>query len=364
MDAEAARVWIEYRSAVEDLYPGAERWGLENVDDASLEDVIRLSEEIEQVCLGAIEAGDEEDATTALILSAAVDANVAADAMVVGFEGLPERDEGMREEALALIESEPLEEGEERPSLRELLLLGDEVFRGEAAAGGAAPPSLARERAQQAVADVVKTASPAASGFALGALTFGGGDLLGLLGEVDLLRDLATRGMRLAHRAAKLAHKAIEKMVNALVGVVPITAGVAGLASTKLDEFLHGTFGGFTERLARSITRAERAETRLDGLLPTGHPELSESKLAKLSTDLDKLERSYEKRIKCARALRTALRVFGPPLCGAPPCVGLAVLAGLNATGLACVLYSLAVRLDNAPGLRTQGIVTVVETII
>lgn len=363
MDAEAEKVWTDYRKAVKSLYPN-ESWGLENVDDGSLEDVIRLSGEIERVCLIEIEAGDDEDVMTALILSAAVDANVAADAMVVGFEGLPERDEGMRDEALALVESESLEEGEERLSLQELLLLGDEAFLGEAAAGGAAPPSLARKRAQQAVAGVVKTASPAASSFAFGALTFGGGDLLALLGEVDLLKDLAARGMRLAHRAAKLAHKAIEKMVKALVGVAPITLGVGGLASTKLDEFLHGQLGGFTERLARSITQAQRTEARLDGLLPTGHPELSENELAKLSTELDKLEGVYEKRIKCARALRTALRIFGPPLCGAPPCVGLAVLAGLNATGLACVLYSLAVRLDNAPGLRTQGIVTAVGNII
>lgn len=357
MEEWIGELWREYHREVIKLYETPSEWMLgDGLTKESLSEVVRLADQIDGACSAVMGDGDDEEAPTALIASAAVDANVAADVLVATFDDGGDVDQGLYEEALALVGSEGPPPGSERSSLRELLLAGDEAFLGEAMEG-AAPPVDARERAQQTIEELLKRATPAAGGFAVGTVTFGGGELIALLGHVEVLKQVAETAQSLFYKGLALLRRAIRKLMKALGGLASFAEVGGTFAAGELVNALHEQIGRLELRAVRKITRADQAEGELDRLEPR-LARMDAGRLRSLSSQLDEMCSSYRKRMKCAGVMRTALRLAGPPVAGATGGTGVPVVAGLNATGLIYVLYSLAARLGTAPAPITRGVPT------
>jgi hypothetical protein len=356
MEAWIGELWLEYRREVTGLYEAPEEWMLgEGLREESLARVLELADQIDGGCSALIADGDDEEAPTALIASAAVDASVAADVLIATLDSQQSADLGLGEEARA----RTLEEGQppeaEREALAVLLRQGDEAFLGETAIGGAAPPVDARERAQQGIDDLLGQAAPVAGAFALGTVTFGGSELIALLGQVDVLRQAAEAAQSIFHKGLALLRRAIRKLMKALGGSATALEVVGAFASSELANEMQEWAGGLRMHAVRAITKAAEAEAELE-LLAGELEQMDERDARSLSSRLDRLCRSYGKRMRCARAVRVALRIAAPPVAATTGGTSVAVVAGVNATGLTYVLYSLAVRLGTAPAPFTRGV--------
>jgi hypothetical protein len=364
MERWIGEIWESYRGAVRNLYEKDPEGGLvlsvrQLSDNARLEQLAELSESLTDPCLALMHDG-EEGAETALLAAAAVDATVAADVLLMASEREGPADPVVAEVTTAALAEWP-DQPSEQESLEQLLAAGDAAFLDERGIGGSAPAEDARQRAQQAIDDLVERAAPVARNFGTGMITFGAGDLVVALAQVDLLRGLAESAEDLLRHGLRLMKSALRKLIEALGGSASIAIALEAIALGELVEALRARIDVLSERSVRTVVRASTAESRLDKLLPSPDA-LGPSALGELEGDLDRLCKTYAKRMKSAAAVRRAIRIAAPVVTGAATGgIGFGVIGALNGAGLAYVLYSLAVRLDTAPSIHGGGVVELVE---
>ncbi len=358
MDGRAGELWQAYREKVVQLYETSEAWTQpQGLDAEGLDEVIELSDRIDQVCSEAMREGDYDEAPTALLASAAVDANMAAAVLVLATTYEASGDLEAEDEARTLEVEEGQPSPEERPSLWEMLAEGDEAF-GAAAIGGAEAAEDGNRRAQMAIDELLTRATPVACGFALGVVTLGGGELASvLIAHVEPLRELARGARKLFDRGVMLVDRAFRKLIKALGGPGAAAAALGGGALNEFVEVLRKRVEGVQLDAVRKVTRAAVAEQKL-GAIAERLGDLDQASLRSFSAQLDELCSSFRKRMKLAGWVRGGLRRAGAPLAIGSGGPGVAAVAAMNAAGVGCVLYSLAVRLDTAPALTQPGVPT------
>jgi hypothetical protein len=353
VDKRVGELWAQYRRTIGGLY-GPYQAIRPSVEQslAELDLVLALSEAMEAACVVETEAGDADESNTALLAVAAVEATVAAEIIAAASEGQPDSEiEVEVRELLRSVEGSLVPE--ETPPLSAWLAEADVAFGAATEIGGGAPVAGYRNLCGSRIEELVEQARSPAAGFALGSVTFGAAELFALFGQVEVLRHLAESVADVLHKGFLLLQRAIRKLIRGLGGSLPLAIILECAALGGLMEWVQERPKELETPVLRRAVDARQAEAELDTIAAELEG-LGGGQGAILTDDLDRLCRRYRRQMKCAKRVRTGLRLAAPALAGSGG--GLPLVAGLNTAALAYVLYSLAARLDTAPALMVRGV--------
>lgn len=355
MDDETAAIWWSYRSAVSGVYretgQESEFDGVE-VDEATLDKIVDISNELTDRLVEQFRSPERQSTTaeleTAILASAAVDAAVGADILSAFRDEIHEEAPNTDVEK-ALVDAIPWPR--ELEPIDVLLARADEAFGQALPLGGSAPDlSPPKARAQRAIDELLESGARPAISFGTGILTVGIETLVGALGGIGKIPDVAKH---LAGRAKGRARKGfglIASAIRKLLGLLP-DAGKEWTIHRHVDKFVAAFDAArdkFGQRAVRAVAQVSEAEAKVNALLQ--EVTVEQVNAATLDAELEELCRSYAKNMRSAYTIAKRLKQGGWAIAVISGGAGHPIVAAANGVGLTYCVYGLADRLDTVPG--------------
>lgn len=382
MESRITDTWEKYYQAVKALHTQTD-YGL------SLKDVEVIGfDELESAALGA-EAltdafeeiipgreGESEELETAVLAAAAIDLAVAAELLTELRWPVEESVEGQVVVPAAVEEGVP--DAKELESIAQLLLRADDAFpQGElqlVPSGGALGSDRPELRADEAIADLVGTATPASTAFGVGLVAAATADVVGVGHELltngaalqnplskfaginEVIDRVSPTDVRFGH-AVRLFRSGVRKLGLLVAGDYLRDAAVHLRLEQIVDVLNSRSKVG--DRIVRRASGAATCEREVRSLLRDRRADMS-----KLDPELSELCRRYGKNMHWARVAARRIKMCAPVLillgAGVP---GSVLILSANAVGLIYSLFSLADRLDSLPDPvdLVPGVLRIVE---
>lgn len=382
MEPRISDAWEGYYQAVKALHSqtdlGLSLKDFEEIEFDELEAAAigaeRLTDAFEEIFPGRED--ETEELETAVLAAAAIDLAVAADLLTELRWTVEEAVEGGVTVPAAVEEGVPA--AEEVEAIAELLLRADDAFpQGQlwpVPSGGALGSDRPELRADEAIEDLVGTASPVSTAFGVGLVAAATADVVGIghellktsvalqdplsrfVGIRDVIDRVIPTNFRFGH-ALRIFGSGVRKL-SLLVAADYIRDAGVHLKMEQIADALDSRFK-VGDRIVRRASGAVGCEREVREVLRDRGVDMS-----KLDPELSELCRRYGKNMHWARVAARRIKMCAPVLillgAGVP---GSVLVLSANAVGLIYSLFSLADRLDSLPDFadRVPGVLRIVE---